>query len=51
MFYVLSKLLTFFAIPSNLVILFGIVGLFLLPTRFARAGRWLAFPAPTQDAR
>jgi hypothetical protein len=41
MFFVLSKLLGFFAIPSNLVVLIGIVGLFLLPTRFARAGRWL----------
>jgi uncharacterized SAM-binding protein YcdF (DUF218 family) len=43
MFFVLSKLLGFFAIPSNLVILIGIVGLLLLPTRFARAGRWFAF--------
>ena len=41
MFFVLSKLLGFFAIPSNLVILIGIVALLLLPTRFARAGRWL----------
>jgi uncharacterized SAM-binding protein YcdF (DUF218 family) len=43
MFFYLSKLLGFFAIPSNLVILIGSVGLLLLPTRFARAGRWLAF--------
>jgi uncharacterized SAM-binding protein YcdF (DUF218 family) len=43
MFFVLSKLLGFFAIPSNLVILIGIVALLLLPTRFARAGRWLTF--------
>jgi uncharacterized SAM-binding protein YcdF (DUF218 family) len=43
MFFVLSKLLGFLAIPSNLVILIGIVGVLLLPTRFARAGRWLAF--------
>src|ERR1700730_9409186 len=43
MFFVLSKLFGFFAIPSHLVILIGIVGLFLLPTRFARTGRWLAF--------
>src|SRR5262249_25293623 len=43
MFFVLSKLLGFFTLPSNLVVLIGIVGLFLLPTRFARAGRWLAF--------
>jgi uncharacterized SAM-binding protein YcdF (DUF218 family) len=43
MFFVLSKVLGFFASPSNLVILIGIVGLFLLPTRFARVGRCLAF--------
>ena len=43
MFFVLSKLLGFFAIPSNLVVLIGIVGLSLLPTRLASAGRWLAF--------
>src|SRR6266446_9561395 len=42
-FFVLSKLLGFFAIPSNLVILTGIVGFLLLTTRFARAGRGLAF--------
>jgi uncharacterized SAM-binding protein YcdF (DUF218 family) len=43
MFFVLSKILGFFAIPSNLVISFGLLGLLLLPTRFARAGWWLAF--------
>jgi uncharacterized SAM-binding protein YcdF (DUF218 family) len=43
MFFVLSKLLGVFAFPSNLAILIGILGLLLLPTRFARAGRWLAF--------
>jgi uncharacterized SAM-binding protein YcdF (DUF218 family) len=43
MFFLFSKLLGFFAIPSNLVVLIGIGGLLLLPTRFARAGRWLAF--------
>ena len=37
MFFVLSKLLGFFANPSNLVVLVGIGGLLLLPTRFARA--------------
>jgi uncharacterized SAM-binding protein YcdF (DUF218 family) len=42
MFFVISKVLGFFAIPSNLVMSIGIVGLVLLPTRFARAGRWLA---------
>ena len=43
MFFVLSKLMAFFTIPSNVVILVGILGLLLLTTRFARAGRWLAF--------
>jgi uncharacterized SAM-binding protein YcdF (DUF218 family) len=43
MFFVLSKLLGFFAFPSNVTILIGILGLLLLPTRLARAGRWLAF--------
>jgi uncharacterized SAM-binding protein YcdF (DUF218 family) len=42
MFFVISKVLGFFAIPSNLVMSIGILGLVLLPTRFARAGRWLA---------
>src|SRR5438874_13150916 len=43
MFFPLSKVLGFFAIPSNLVISIGLLGLLLLPTRFARAGRALAF--------
>src|SRR6266540_7484034 len=43
MFFPLSKVLGFFAIPSNFVICIGILGLLLLPTRFARAGRALAF--------
>ena len=43
MFFPLSKILGFFAIPSNLVICIGILGLLLLPTRFARTGRRLAF--------
>jgi uncharacterized SAM-binding protein YcdF (DUF218 family) len=42
-FFVLSKFLGFFAFPSNLVTLIGILGLVLLPTRLARAGRLLAF--------
>jgi uncharacterized SAM-binding protein YcdF (DUF218 family) len=42
MFFVLSKVLGFFAAPSNLAIALGLVGLALLPTRFARAGWWLA---------
>jgi uncharacterized SAM-binding protein YcdF (DUF218 family) len=43
MFFVLSKLLAFFTFPSNLAILVGILGLLLLPTRFACSGRRLAF--------
>jgi uncharacterized SAM-binding protein YcdF (DUF218 family) len=42
MFFVFSKVLGFFASPSNVVSLIGILGLLLLPTRFARPGRWLA---------
>jgi len=38
MYFVLSKILGFLAIPSNLVIGFGILGALLLRTRFARAG-------------
>ena len=43
MFFALSKVLGFFAAPSNLVVSIGIVGLLLMMTRFARAGRRLAF--------
>jgi uncharacterized SAM-binding protein YcdF (DUF218 family) len=43
MFFILSKLLGVFAYPSNVAILFGILGLLLVPTRLARTGRWLAF--------
>jgi uncharacterized SAM-binding protein YcdF (DUF218 family) len=43
MFFPLSKILGFFASPSNLVISIGLLGLLLLPTRFARAGRAFAF--------
>jgi uncharacterized SAM-binding protein YcdF (DUF218 family) len=38
MYFILSKILGFLAIPSNLIIVFGIVGALLLRTRFARAG-------------
>jgi uncharacterized SAM-binding protein YcdF (DUF218 family) len=41
MFFVLSKTLGFFANPSNLVIACGLLGVLLLATRFARAGRRL----------
>lgn len=43
MFFVLSKVLGFFAIPSNFVLTLGLVGVVLAATRFARAGRLLAF--------
>jgi len=38
MFFYLSKILGFFAIPSNLVIMVGLAGALLLRTRFSRAG-------------
>jgi uncharacterized SAM-binding protein YcdF (DUF218 family) len=41
MFYMLSKVLVFFVIPSNLMVGIGLVGILLLPTRFARAGQRL----------
>ena len=43
MFFPLSKILGFFAIPSNLIMSIGVLGLLLLPTRFARTGRAFAF--------
>jgi uncharacterized SAM-binding protein YcdF (DUF218 family) len=41
MFFALSKVLGFFALPSNVLMAIGIVGLILLCTRFARLGSWL----------
>ena len=38
MFFVLSKILGFFAIPSNLVITLGLLGALVMFTRYARAG-------------
>jgi uncharacterized SAM-binding protein YcdF (DUF218 family) len=38
MFFELPKILGFFALPSNLIIVAGLVGAVLLSTRFARAG-------------
>lgn len=38
MFFILSKLLGFFAVPSNLVMMLGLVGAGLLYTGFARLG-------------
>ena len=42
MFFALSKILAFFAVPSNLLFLIAAVGVVLMVTRFARAGRGLA---------
>jgi uncharacterized SAM-binding protein YcdF (DUF218 family) len=41
MFFILSKILGFVAVPSNLLVLIGLAGIFLLFTRFVRAGRRL----------
>src|SRR5262245_9820999 len=41
MFFVLSKTLGLLAVPSNLMVLLGLIGAALLLTRFARAGRRL----------
>jgi uncharacterized SAM-binding protein YcdF (DUF218 family) len=41
MFFVFSKILTFFVTPSNLLIMIGLIGAGLLLTRFARLGRRL----------
>lgn len=45
MFFVTSKILGFFANPSNLLIVIGLIGAALLWTRFARAGRWMVVGA------
>jgi uncharacterized SAM-binding protein YcdF (DUF218 family) len=42
MFFILSKTLGFFAIPSNVLISIALLGAVLMVTRFARAGRRLA---------
>lgn len=41
MFFYLSKIAGFFALPSNLLLTFGLLGVVLLWTRYARAGRRL----------
>jgi uncharacterized SAM-binding protein YcdF (DUF218 family) len=41
MFFYLSKIVGFFALPSNFLILLGILGLLLIPTRWSRTGRRL----------
>jgi uncharacterized SAM-binding protein YcdF (DUF218 family) len=41
LFFILSKLLGFFALPSNFLISIGLIGLVLLCTRFRRLASWL----------
>jgi uncharacterized SAM-binding protein YcdF (DUF218 family) len=41
MFFPVSKILGFFALPSNLVVVLGLVGVVLLATRWRRVGRRL----------
>jgi len=41
MFFVLSKVFGFIALPSNLLITIGLIGLVLSCTRFPRLGGWL----------
>jgi len=45
MFFVLAKIFGFFALPSNILISLGLIGIVLMPTRHARAGRRLAVTA------
>ena len=42
MFFVLAKILGFFALPSNIAITLGLLGVALMATRFARLGRIMA---------
>jgi uncharacterized SAM-binding protein YcdF (DUF218 family) len=42
MYFVLSKVLGFFALPSNLLVVLGLTGLALMLTRFVRVGRYIA---------
>jgi uncharacterized SAM-binding protein YcdF (DUF218 family) len=41
MFFILSKTLGFFAVPSNFLISIGLFGVILLCTRFSRLASWL----------
>ena len=42
MFFIVSKVLGFFALPSNLLISLGVLGIVLMRTRFVRVGQGLA---------
>src|SRR5215470_9862260 len=39
MYFVVAKIFGFFALPSNLIVGLGLLGLVLLPTRLAPVGR------------
>ena len=41
MFFVLSKTLGLFTVPSNLMMALGLIGIVLLFTRFRRLASWL----------
>src|SRR5450759_3360091 len=41
MFFVLSKILGFFLVPSNIMVSLGLAGIALLAIGYARAGRWM----------
>src|SRR4029453_4425187 len=41
MFFELSKLLSFFLMPSNIMVILGLAGITLLAIGYGRAGRWL----------
>ena len=45
MFFLAAKILGFFALPSNILIALGLLGIVLMATRFAHAGRRLAVTA------
>jgi len=45
MFFVLAKVLGFFTLPSNILISLGLIGIALMATRHARAGRGLGATA------
>jgi hypothetical protein len=40
MFFVLSKVLSVFFVPSNIMVSLGLAGIALLAIGYARAGRW-----------
>jgi uncharacterized SAM-binding protein YcdF (DUF218 family) len=45
MFFILAKILGFFSMPSNVLMSLGVIGVVLMATRFARAGRRIAIMA------